>query len=142
MSRIKFSAISLVALAVSLSVTAAYAVPIRLDAPADSLHSSSSALIFAADESTTVPSTSRALLDPATVNVDWAELAKTGIPSQQTSDLAASEPIASGAGLHPMGLMVAMSATAIVPEPSTMVLMGLGAAGLFFMGYRRRRKSA
>lgn len=55
---------------------------------------------------------------------------------QETS---APEETVAAAGLHPIGLMVAVATTAIIPEPSTVVLMGLGAVGMLYAGWRRRR---
>lgn len=44
-----------------------------------------------------------------------------------------------GGGLSPISLLLAASATAITPEPGTMVLMAFGALGVALAARRRRK---
>jgi hypothetical protein len=63
------------------------------------------------------------------------------LPNYSRNELGASqEPMIAAAGLHPVGLMIAMATTAIIPEPSAVVLMGMGAAGMLFAAWRRRHR--
>ena len=57
-------------------------------------------------------------------------------------ELFADPSQASGSvNLSAAGIMVASSTTAVVPEPGTYVLLGLGALGVLLAGRRRRKDS-
>jgi hypothetical protein len=63
------------------------------------------------------------------------------VVSPRMPETSAPERTVAAAGLHPIGLMVAVATTAIIPEPSTVVLMGLGAVGMLYAAWRRRRSA-
>ena len=63
------------------------------------------------------------------------------LPNSANRVASSPDTTIAAAGLHPVGLMVAMATTATIPEPSTVVLMGLGAAGMLFAAMRRRPRA-
>lgn len=82
-------------------------------------------------------------------NSDDLTLTGSSVLSLSPDMLAERYSIAAGPGatagevnFSPFGMMVATATPTVVPEPSTFVLLGMGAVGIYAAARRRRRKPA